>query len=134
MGKATLARALSASVGLDFGRIQFAPDLMPGDIVGMTVWSPEKRSFLYRAGAIMHQFVLVDEVNRTSPRTQSSRLEAMQERSVTVDGKSYPLPELFFVVATQNPEIFVGTFPLPESELDRFGLSFSLGYPNVGIN
>lgn len=130
VGKTTLARALAASVGLDFGRIQFTPDLMPGDIVGMTVWSPEKRSFLYRAGAIMHQFVLADEINRTSPRTQSSLLEAMQEGSVTVDGKSYPLPELFFVVATQNPEVFVGTFPLPEGELDRFGLSFSLGYPD----
>ncbi len=130
VGKTTLARTLADSVGLDFGRIQFTPDLVPGDIVGMTIWSQEKRGFLYREGAIMHQFVLADEINRTSPRTQSSLLEAMQEGSVTVDGQSHPLPELFFVVATQNPENFVGAFPLPEGELDRFGLSFNLGYPN----
>ncbi len=129
VGKTTLAKALAASVGLDFGRIQFTPDLLPGDIVGMTVWSPEKRQFLYKEGAIMHQFVLADEINRASPRTQSSLLEAMQEGSVTVDGKTYNLPETFFIIATQNPENFIGAFSLPEGELDRFGLSFSLGYP-----
>jgi len=129
VGKTTLARCLAASVGLDFGRIQFTPDLLPGDITGMTVWSPEKREFLYKEGAVMHQFVLVDEINRASPRTQSSLLEVMQEGSVTVDGKTHYLPQPFFVIATQNPVSFLGAFPLPEGELDRFGVSLSLGYP-----
>ncbi|UCF98068.1 MAG: MoxR family ATPase [Spirochaetaceae bacterium] len=129
VGKTTLARCLAASVGLDFGRIQFTPDLLPGDITGMTVWSPEKREFLYKEGALMHQFVLADEINRASPRTQSSLLEVMQEGSVTVDGTTHKLPQPFFVIATQNPTSFLGAFPLPEGELDRFGVSFSLGYP-----
>jgi MoxR-like ATPase len=131
VGKTTLARCLAASVGLDFGRIQFTPDLLPGDIVGMTVWSPEKREFLYKEGALMHQFVLVDEINRASPRTQSSLLEVMQEGSVTVDGTTHRLPQPFFVIATQNPATYLGAFPLPEGELDRFGVSFSLGYPGA---
>ncbi len=130
VGKTTLARTLAAAVGLDFARIQFTPDLLPGDITGVTVWSQEKRDFVYKQGAIMHQFVLADEINRASPRTQSSLLEAMQERTVSVDGRSYELPQPFFVVATQNPSEFVGTFPLPEGEMDRFGLSFSIGYPH----
>ena len=130
VGKTTLARCLAASVGLDFGRIQFTPDLLPGDITGMTIWSPEKREFLYKEGALMHQFVLVDEINRASPRTQSSLLEVMQEGSVTVDGTTHKLPQPFFVIATQNPVSFLGAFPLPEGELDRFGVSFSLGYPD----
>ena len=117
--KTTLARSLALSIGLDFGRIQFTPDLLPGDMVGMTVWSPEKREFLYKEGAIMHQFVLADEINRASPRTQSSLLEALQEECVTVDGKIYMLPETFFVLAAQNPENFIGVFSLPEGELDR---------------
>jgi MoxR-like ATPase len=117
-------------VGLDFGRIQFTPDLLPGDITGMTIWSPEKREFVYKEGALMHQFVLADEINRASPRTQSSLLEVMQEGSVTVDGKTHKLPQPFFVIATQNPTSFLGAFPLPEGELDRFGVSFSLGYPD----
>jgi MoxR-like ATPase len=129
VGKTTLARALAASVGLDFGRIQFTPDLLPGDITGMTVWSPEKREFLYKAGSVMHQFLLADEINRASPRTQAALLEAMQEGSVSVDGRTYLLPQPFFVVATQNPTSFLGAFPLPEGELDRFGLCLSLGYP-----
>ncbi len=129
VGKTTLARCLAASVGLDFGRIQFTPDLLPGDITGMTIWSPEKREFLYKEGALMHQFVLADEINRASPRTQSSLLEVMQEGSVTVDGTTHKLPQPFFVIATQNPVSFLGAFPLPEGELDRFGVSFSLGYP-----
>jgi len=128
VGKTTLARCLSMSVGLDFGRIQFTPDLLPGDIVGMTVWSNEKREFIFKKGAIMHQFILADELNRASPRTQSSLLEAMQEESVTVDGKTYNLVEPFFVVATQNPVTFVGSFLLPEAQVDRFGVSFSIGY------
>ena len=129
VGKTTLARCLAVSAGLDFGRIQFTPDLLPGDITGMTIWSPEKREFLYKEGALMHQFVLADEVNRASPRTQSSLLEVMQEGSVTVDGTTHRLPQPFFVIATQNPTSFLGAFPLPEGELDRFGVSFSLGYP-----
>jgi MoxR-like ATPase len=129
VGKTTLARCLAASVGLDFGRIQFTPDLLPGDITGMTIWSPEKREFTYKEGALMHQFVLADEINRASPRTQSSLLEVMQEGSVTVDGRTHRLPQPFFVIATQNPVSFLGAFPLPEGELDRFGVSFSLGYP-----
>jgi MoxR-like ATPase len=128
VGKTTLARCLAASVGLDFGRIQFTPDLLPGDIVGMTVWSNEKREFIFKEGAIMHQFILADELNRASPRTQSSLLEAMQEESVTVDGVTYKLKEPFFVVATQNPVTFVGSFLLPEAQVDRFGISFSIGY------
>jgi MoxR-like ATPase len=132
VGKTTLARCLAATVGLDFGRIQFTPDLLPGDITGLTIWSPERREFIHKAGAVMHQFVLADEINRASPRTQSSLLEAMQEGSVSVDGRTYRLPEPFFVVATQNPVSFLGAFPLPEGELDRFGVSFSLGYPDEG--
>ena len=131
VGKTTLAKCLAQSVDLDFGRIQFTPDLMPGDIVGMTVWSQEKREFIYKAGSILHQFILADEVNRASPRTQSSLLEAMEEGAVTVDGTTFPLPEPFFVIATQNPVNFIGAFPLPEAQVDRFGISFSLGYPDA---
>ena len=129
LGKTTLAMTLARSSGLDFGRIQFTPDILPGDILGMTVWNIETREFVYKEGAIMHQFVLADEINRASARTQSSLLEAMQERQVTIDGRSIPLPEPFFVIATQNPSSFTGTFLLPESQTDRFGLSLSIGYP-----
>jgi MoxR-like ATPase len=129
VGKTTLARALAAGAGLDFARIQFTPDLLPGDIIGMTVWSQEAREFTFKPGAIMHQFVLADELNRASPRTQSSLLEAMQEGSVSVDGRTYHLPQPFFVIATQNPAEFLGAFRLPEGELDRFGVSLSIGYP-----
>ncbi len=131
VGKTTLAKSLAKSVGLDFVRIQFTPDLLPGDIVGMTVWNPEKRSFLYREGAVMHEFILADEINRASPRTQSSLLEAMQENTVSIDGTTYKLPEPFFIAATRNPENFLGIFPLPEGELDRFGISFSMGFPSA---
>lgn len=129
VGKTTLARSLAASLGLDFSRIQFTPDLLPGDIVGMNVWNQLKNEFVFKKGAIMHQFVLADEINRASPRTQSSLLEAMQEGSATVDGVTYSLPDPFFVVATQNPATFTGSFHLPEGEIDRFGISFSIGYP-----
>jgi MoxR-like ATPase len=129
VGKTTLARCLASSIDLDFGRIQFTPDLMPGDVVGMTIWNQEKREFIYKPGAVMHQFILADEINRASPRTQSSLLEAMEEGAVTVDGVTHSLPEPFFVIATQNPVYFIGAFPLPEAQLDRFGISFSLGYP-----
>ncbi len=132
LGKTTLAMTLARSSGLDFGRIQFTPDILPGDIVGMTVWSAEKREFVYKQGAIMHQFVLADEINRASARTQSSLLEAMQEETVTVDDRTIVLPKPFFVVATQNPSTFTGTFLLPESQTDRFGVSLSIGYPAAG--
>lgn len=129
VGKTTLARSLSASLGLDFSRIQFTPDLLPGDIVGMNVWNQIRNEFVFKSGAIMHQFILADEINRASPRTQSSLLEAMQEESVTIDGITHQLPDPFFVVATQNPSTFTGSFHLPEGEIDRFGISFSIGYP-----
>ena len=128
VGKTTLARCLAQSVGLDFGRIQFTPDLLPGDIVGMTVWSSEKHEFIFKEGAIMHQFILADELNRASPRTLSSLLVAMQEECVTVVGVTYKLKDPFFVVATQNPVTFVGSFLLPEAQVDRFGISFNIGY------
>jgi MoxR-like ATPase len=129
VGKTTLARSLAAAAGMDFTRIQFTPDLLPGDITGMTIWDQEKKDFVYKPGSIMHQFVLADEINRASPRTQSSLLEAMQDQSVSVDGRTYRLPEPFFVVATQNPSDFIGAFHLPEGELDRFGMALSIGYP-----
>ncbi len=129
VGKTTLARSLARACALDFGRIQFTPDLMPGDITGMSIWSQEARDFVFKPGAIMHSFVLADEINRASARTQSALLEAMQEGAVTVDGTTHTLPQPFFLVATQNPLAFVGTFPLPEAQLDRFGLSMHIGYP-----
>ena len=131
VGKTTLARTLAKVIDLDFGRIQFTPDLLPGDVLGMTIWSIEKKDFIFKKGAIMHQFVLADEINRASAQTQSALLEAMQEGSVTVDGTTYPLPEPFFVIATQNPITFSGTFQLPEAQIDRFGISFSVGYPKA---
>ncbi len=130
VGKTTLAKSLSESLGLDFSRIQFTPDLLPGDIIGMTIWKPDSQEFVFKSGAIMHQFILADEINRASPRTQSSLLEAMQEQAVTVDGHTYRLPEPFVVIATQNPSTFMGAFQLPERELDRFGIALSLGYPD----
>ncbi len=131
VGKTTLAKTLAGCTGMDFSRIQFTPDLLPGDITGMTVWSVEKKDFVFKSGPIMHQFILADEINRASARTQSSLLEAMQEDTVTVDGKTYKLPQPFFVAATQNPLNFAGTFQLPEAQLDRFGISFSIGYPDI---
>lgn len=131
VGKTTLAMTLARSSGLDFGRIQFTPDLLPGDIIGMTVYEQAKREFIFKPGAIMHQFILADEINRASERTQAALLEAMAEQSVTVDGRTYQLQQPFFVMATQNPHSFAGTFLLPESQCDRFGLSLSLGYPSA---
>lgn len=132
VGKTTLARSLAAASGLDFGRIQFTPDLLPGDITGMTIWNQEKRDFVFKPGSIMHQFILADEINRASSRTQSALLESMQDGSVSVDSVTHPLPEPFFLAATQNPLSFSGTFKLPEAQVDRFGLSFSIGYPDEG--
>jgi MoxR-like ATPase len=130
VGKTTLAKSLAAATGMDFGRIQFTPDLLPGDILGMTIWSQEKRDFIFKQGAILHQFILADEINRASARTQSALLEAMQEAAVTVDGTTHPLPQPFFVVATQNPSHYAGTFQLPEAQVDRFGISLTIGYPD----
>lgn len=129
MGKTTLAKALACCCGLDFGRIQCTPDLLPGDILGMNIWDQSRQSLVFRPGAIMHQFVLADELNRASTRTQAALLEAMQELTVTVDDCTRKLPEPFFLVATQNPAGYSGTFALPEAQLDRFGIGLSLGYP-----
>lgn len=130
IGKTTLARAMAASLGCSFGRIQFTPDVMPSDIVGFTTPSGDG-SFVYREGAVMKQVILADEINRSSPKTQSALLEVMQEGHATVDGVSHPLPQPFIVLATQNPVEQVGTYPLPEAQLDRFLLRVSLGYPGL---
>lgn len=130
IGKTTLARAMAASLGCSFGRIQFTPDVMPSDITGFTTPSPDG-SFVYREGAVMRQVILADEINRSSPKTQSALLEVMQEGHATVDGVSHPLPQPFIVLATQNPVEQVGTYPLPEAQLDRFLLRVSLGYPGL---
>ena len=129
VGKTTLARTLAKTMECDFGRIQFTPDTLPGDVVGTTVYNAKTGEFSYREGAIMHQVILADEINRTSPKTQASLLEAMAEGQVTVDGKAYPLPQPFMVIATQNPVEFLGTYPLPEAQMDRFMMKLSIGYP-----
>ncbi|MBI9102866.1 MAG: MoxR family ATPase [Spirochaetales bacterium] len=129
VGKTTLAKCLAACCGMEFGRIQFTPDLLPGDITGMNIWDPVKREFIFKEGGIMHQVILADEINRATARTQAALLEAMEEEGVTIDGRTIPLPPNFMVIATQNPTEFTGTFTLPEAQLDRFGISFSLGYP-----
>ncbi|MEM7250235.1 MAG: MoxR family ATPase [Pseudomonadota bacterium] len=127
-GKTTLCQALAQSLGSDFRRIQFTPDLLPTDIVGVNVFNPHDATFVFRPGPVFSPVVLADEINRASPRTQSALLEAMQERQVTVDGQTRPLPEPFAVFATQNPIELEGTFPLPEAQLDRFIVRISLGY------
>jgi MoxR-like ATPase len=131
VGKTTLAHALAAVFGLQFQRIQFTSDLLPGDITGTPVFERDGARFTFRPGPVFAQLVLADEVNRASPKTQSALLEAMEERQVTADGVAHALPEPFFVVATQNPTHQVGTFPLPESQLDRFLMRLSLGYPDA---
>ncbi|MBP5222004.1 MAG: MoxR family ATPase [Lachnospiraceae bacterium] len=129
VGKTTLARTLARAVECDFGRIQFTPDTLPGDVIGTSVYQLNTGEFSYREGAVMHQILLADEINRTSPKTQASLLEAMAEGQVTVDGKCYPLPQPFMVLATQNPVEFLGTYPLPEAQMDRFMMRLSVGYP-----
>lgn len=129
VGKTVLARALAISVGADFKRIQFTPDLLPGDVIGTQIYNAESRHFEFRPGPIVTQVLLADEINRASPKTQSALLESMDERRFTVDGVPYTLPRPFLVLATQNPVEFEGTFPLPESQLDRFLVSLQLGYP-----
>ncbi|HBY92837.1 MAG: MoxR family ATPase [Ardenticatenaceae bacterium] len=130
-GKTTLAKAVARSVGCSFKRIQFTPDLLPTDVTGVSVFNQKEREFEFRPGPIMAQVVLTDEINRATPKTQSALLEAMEERQVTVDGVTYPLPRPFVVMATQNPIEYEGTFPLPEAQLDRFLLRIHLGYPEA---
>ncbi len=129
VGKTTLAKALSASIGAKLGRIQFTPDLLPADVTGVSVWNRTNSSFEFRPGPIFTELVLADEINRASPKTQSALLEAMAEAQVTADGITRPLPSPFMVVATQNPIEQEGTYPLPESQLDRFLMKISVGYP-----
>jgi MoxR-like ATPase len=129
LGKTMLARALAQSLAATFRRIQFTPDLLPADVTGVSIYNPQERTFEFRPGPVFANVLLADEINRTSPRTQSSLLEAMEERQATVEGRTYPLPNPFFVVATLNPIELTGTFPLPEAQLDRFLLRVSLGYP-----
>jgi MoxR-like ATPase len=127
-GKTTLAKALARSIGAAFKRVQFTPDLLPSDILGVTIFDPREQTFRFHEGPIFTHILLADEINRASPRTQSALLEAMAENQVSVDGITYRLPELFFVIATQNPVEFRGTYPLPEAQMDRFAMQFGLGY------
>jgi len=129
MGKTTLARALAASLGCSFRRIQFTPDLLPSDVTGLSWFNQKEQQFEFRPGPVMSQVVLADEINRATPRTQSAMLEAMQERQVTVDGVTHQLPRPFLVMATQNPIELEGTFPLPEAQIDRFLMRIAIGYP-----
>jgi MoxR-like ATPase len=130
-GKTTLARALARSIDCEFRRIQFTPDLLPTDVTGLSYFNQKLAEFQFRPGAIFANVLLADEINRATPRTQSALLEAMQERQVTIDGQTRPLPRPFLVLATQNPVELEGTFPLPEAQLDRFMLRLELGYPAV---
>ncbi|MBH0006260.1 AAA family ATPase [Psychrobacter sp. SWN149] len=130
MGKTTLAQGLAELLGLSFSRVQFTNDMLPADILGMSIYDQSKQQFEFRPGPIFTQLLLADEINRSSPKTQSALLEAMEERQVTQDGQTYPLPQPFFVIATQNPLQQAGVYPLPESQLDRFLLCLSLGYPS----
>lgn len=131
-GKTTLARTIAASIDCDFQRIQFTPDLLPTDVLGLNWFNQKKQEFEFRAGPIMSQLILADEINRATPRTQSALLEAMQERQVTIDGVTHPLRRPFMVLATQNPVELEGTFPLPEAQIDRFLLRVVIGYPDQG--
>ena len=130
LGKTTLAQALSATLGLSFQRVQFTSDLMPADVLGISVYDAPTHQFRFHPGPVFTQVLLADEINRAPPRTQSALLEAMAEHQVTLDGVTHALPQPFFVIATQNPVDLSGTFPLPDSQLDRFLLRFSLGYPD----
>ena len=131
MGKTTLAHALARSLGLHYQRIQFTSDLLPADILGAAVYERQRETFVFHPGPIFAQLILADEINRATPKTQSALLEAMEEGQVTIEGETRPLPEPFFVIATQNPAYQIGTFPLPESQLDRFLMRIELGYPDV---
>ena len=130
MGKTTLSQALASALGFSFNRIQFTSDLLPSDILGVSIFNRAQSNFDFHPGPIFSQLVLADEINRATPKSQSALLEAMEERQVTVEGETRPLPEPFFVIATQNPNTQAGTFPLPDSQLDRFMMRISLGYPD----
>jgi len=129
VGKTVMARALAIATGCDFGRVQFTPDVLPSDVTGSSIYHQASGAFSFQAGPIFTQILLADEINRATPRTQAALLEAMEEQQVTVDGETRPLPQPFFVIATQNPIDLEGTFPLPEAQLDRFMLRVSVGYP-----
>jgi len=132
-GKTTLAKALAASLGVKFSRVQFTPDLLPSDILGVSVFNQKAQDFEFRPGPVFTSILLADEVNRASPRTQSALLEVMAEGQVTVEGRTHAMDELFFAIATQNPVEFRGTYPLPEAQMDRFALCMSLGYVDAGM-
>ncbi|NIC43180.1 MoxR family ATPase [Aquabacterium sp. A08] len=132
VGKTTLAQALARSFGLGFSRVQFTSDLMPSDLMGVSVYERERQGFVFHPGPLFTQVLLADEINRASPKTQSALLEAMEEKQVSVEGETRPLPQPFFVIATQNPHEQLGTHPLPESQLDRFLMRVRLGYPDRG--
>lgn len=129
VGKTLMVHAIAKSLGCSFKRIQFTPDLMPSDITGVSVYNQQSGDFEFKVGPIINQIIMADEINRTSPKTQSSMLEVLEEHQVTVDGKTYKVPEPFMVLATQNPIEYEGTFPLPEAQLDRFMMKISVGYP-----
>jgi MoxR-like ATPase len=130
VGKTMLARSIARSIGSTFNRLQFTPDMLPSDVTGVSIFNQETRQFEFRPGPVMAQVVLADEINRATPKTQAALLEAMEERQITVDGITHPLPRPFMVLATQNPIEYEGTFPLPEAQLDRFMLRIRLGYPS----
>ena len=129
-GKTTLAKALAASISADFKRIQFTPDLLPTDLTGLNIYNPKTGDFTFKKGGLFTNILLADEINRATPRTQSGLLECMEEKQITIDGETYPLPPPYFVLATQNPVETQGTFPLPEAQLDRFMMQISIGYPS----
>lgn len=131
IGKTTMAYALAKSIGVTFNRIQFTPDILPSDITGFSMFNPKTSEFEYKQGSIMSHIILADEINRTSPKTQASMLEVMEERQVTVDGATYSVPDPFMVIATQNPVEYMGTYPLPEAQLDRFLMKVTMGYPDM---
>ncbi|WJY27388.1 MULTISPECIES: AAA family ATPase [Sporosarcina] len=130
VGKTVMVKALAASIGAEFKRIQFTPDLLPSDVLGVSIYNPQAMEFEFRPGPIVGNIVLADEINRTSPKTQAALLEGMEEAAVTVDGRTLPLPEPFFVMATQNPIEYEGTYPLPEAQMDRFLFKLKMGYPS----
>src|SRR5437764_9579999 len=131
VGKSTLAQALATTLGLKYARIQFTSDLLPADVLGVSVYDERLQAFRFHAGPIFHSVVLADEINRAPPKTQSALLEAMEERQVSQDGQTRKLPDPFFVIATQNPVEQIGAYPLPESQLDRFLMAIELGYPDA---